>query len=96
MTHVHVVSVRLECFLIIELKISLELCKGFFVYLFGTSDLCIQQDIDTDKVCLQNCFDKWCCSRKDFQHTCSCERKREIKKNFHAKYDTTWPKQRTM
>ena len=52
MTHVHVVSVRLECFLIIELKISLERYKEFFVYLFGTSDLCIQEDIDTDKVCL--------------------------------------------
>ena len=40
------------CFSIIELNISLERHRGFLVYLFGTSDLCIQQDIDTDKVCL--------------------------------------------
>ena len=32
MTNVHVVSVRLECFLIIELKISLERYKGFFLF----------------------------------------------------------------
>ena len=52
MTNVHVVSVRLERFLITELKISPERYRGFFVYLFGTSDLGIQQDMDTDKVCL--------------------------------------------